>query len=388
MTLRVRPLGFGRAALPFIDLPWRVYQDDPQWIPPLRRQLSAQFDPRHNPFLRYGSAQLFVAERGGEIVGRISAQVNPEHDAYHDERGGFFGFFECVNEPAVARALLETAEDWLQGQGVDWVRGPVSFTINQEVGTLVDGFHTPPMVAMPHGRPYYDALFAGAGYHKAKDLVSWYYPVGPEPLSERAQATHDRVLSMDGLTVREFERRHLRRDVGIAIDIFNDAWCDNWGFVPVRADESDQLAADLAQFADPGLTAIVSVDGEPAAMVVAIPNLYEAARDVNGRLFPLGAIKIKWRLWRGPRSGRVILLGIKRAYRTRVYAGLALMLFGEIHIRGRRRGYDWADLGWVLEDNGLLNAALPRMGGHIYKTYRVYQKPARDEAVPSAPPAR
>ena len=379
MALRVRPVGFGKQARGFRDLPWRVYADDPNWIPPLRRQLSAQLDPKLNPFLRYGEAQLFLAERDGEAVGRISAQINPEHDAYYHERGGFFGFFECDNDPAVAQALLETAEDWLQARGVDWVRGPVSFTVNQEIGTMVDGFDAQPMVAMPYGRPYYDALITACGYDKVKDLVAWRYPVGE--MAPRLRAMRERLLAMDGISVREMEKRHLRRDLGIAVEIFNDAWSENWGFVPVRPDEIDQLAHDLGQFADPQLTSIVSYKGEPVAMVVAIPNLAECARDINGRLFPLGGLKVLWRLWRGPKSGRVILLGIKSAYRTRAFAGLAYMLFSEVYVRGARRGYDWAELGWVLEDNRLLNSALPRFGGSVYKTYRVYQKAASDGGI-------
>jgi hypothetical protein len=380
MTIRIRTVGLGKQARPFIDVLWRVYRDDPVWTPPLLRQLSSQLDPKHNPFLRYGKAQLFVVERDGEAVGRISAHTNPEHDARYDERGGFFGFFECIDDADTVGALLESAEDWLAGQGVDWVRGPVSFTLNQETGTLIDGFDTPPMVAMPHGRPYYDAQLQAAGYAKVKDLLAWKYSVSePDP---RMQRIHDRVLAeLDGLEIREFSLKHLRRDVGIAVDIFNDAWHDNWGFVPVREDEIDQLADDLKQFADPQLTALVSIHGEPVAMVVAVPNVNEAARDVNGRLFPFGAIKVKWRLWRGPHTGRVMLLGIRRAYRTRAYAGLALLLFSQIHMRGQRRRYDWAELGWVLENNNLLNSWLRRADAEIYKRYRIYQK---DGPFPSA----
>ena len=243
------------------------------------------------------------------------------------------------------------------------------------MGSLIEGFDTPPMVAMPHGRPYYDGLLQNNGYAKAKDLVAWQYPVrDPDP---RMQRVHDRVLtSIDGISIREFERKHLRRDVGIAVDIFNDAWADNWGFVPVRPDEIDQLTDDLRILADLRLTALVSIHDEPVAMVVAIPNLNEAARDLDGRLFPVGAIKLLWRLWRRPKTARVMLLGVRKAYRGRAFAGLALLLFAQIHSCGERRGYDWAELGWVLEDNNLLNTGLARAGAHVYKRYRVYQKDA------------
>ena len=375
MSVRVRPLGLGREARPFIDVLWRIYAGDPAWTPPLRMQLSAQLDPKHNPFLRYGKAQLFVVERDEEVVGRISAQINPEHDAYHHERGGFFGFFECIDDAECVRALLGAAEAWLAAEAVDWVRGPVSFTINQETGTLIEGFDTPPVIAMPHGRPYYDGHLQALGYAKVKDLLAWHYPINePNP---RMQRVHDRVLAeMDGISLREFTKKHLRRDVGIAVDIFNDAWRNNWGFVPVREDEIDQLTDNITQFADPSLTALISIHDEPVAMVVGLPNLNEAIRDVNGRLFPFGAIKIKWRLWRGLRSGRVMLLGIRPEYRTRKYAGIALLLFAQVHLRGQRRGYEWAELGWVLEDNQILNTGLERLGASVYKRYRIYQKDA------------
>jgi hypothetical protein len=372
MSLVVRPLGFGREAKPFVDVMWRVYQDDPAWIPELRRVQMDQLNPDHNPFLRYGEAQLFLAERDGVAVGRISAQINPAHDAYHNERGGFFGFFECIDDPEAVQALVDAAAAWLRARNVDWMRGPISFTVNQETGTLIDGFEIPPMVGMPHGRPYYDDRLQAVGLTPIKDLVAWRYPV--RELSERSLKARERVLALDNVSVRQMERKHLRRDIGIAVGIFNDAWQDNWGFIPVRDDEIDQLSSDLAQFADPRLTAIVSIDDEPAAMVIAIPNLNDAARDINGRLFPFGAIKLKWRLWRGPDSGRVILLGVRRKFRTRTYAGLHLLLFTEVHLRGKMLGFDWAELGWVLEDNALLNSALPRMGASIHKTYRLYQQ--------------
>ena len=373
MTVRVRPVGLGKQAQPFINVLWRVYAGDPVWTPPLRMQLADQLNPKHNPFLRYGKAQLFVVERDGEDVGRITAHTNPEHDARYGERAGFFGFFECIDDADCVRALIESAEDWLAGERVDWVRGPVSFTINQEMGTLIDGFDTPPMVAMPHGRPYYDTRLKDNGYAKVKDLLAWKYPLAnPDP---RMNRVHDRVMrEMDGISIRQLEKKHLRRDIGIGIDIFNDAWQHNWGFLPVRDDEIDQLTADLGQFADPQLTALVSIHDEPVAMVFAVPNLNEAARDVNGRLFPFGAIKVKWRLWRGLKTGRVMLLGIRPEYRTRKHAGLALLLSAQIHLRGQRRGYDWAELGWVLENNSLLNTGLKRAGASVYKRYRVYQK--------------
>ena len=373
MSLRVRELPFGSGAQPFIDVLWRVYDGDPTWIPPLRRTMRDRLDPRRTPFLRYGEAQLFLAERGGEPIGRISAQINPLHDEKWGERAGFFGFFDCVDDAETAAALFEAAEGWLRERGARFSRGPISFSLNDEAGCLVDGFETPPMIAMPHGRRWFPALIEGNGYAQVKDLWAYRYPVA-SALEERRQRAYDRIHAMPRVRVRPFEKRNLRRDVRLAAEIYNDAWKRNWGSIPITEAEADRLAEELVQFADPSLTAMVEIDGEAAAMVIAIPNLNECARDIDGRLLPFGWAKLLWRLRRGPRSGRVMLLGVRERYRTREFAQLGVMLTAEIHVRGRAGGYDWAELGWVLEDNDLLNSALRRTEAEVYKTYRIYEK--------------
>ena len=373
MSLRVRELPFGSGAQPFIDVLWRVYDGDPAWIPPLRRTMRDRLDPRRTPFLRYGEAQLFLAERDGEPIGRISAQINPLHDEKWGERAGFFGFFDCVDDAEAAAALFEAAEGWLRERGARFSRGPISFSLNDEAGCLVDGFETPPMIAMPHGRRWFPALIEGSGYGQVKDLWAYRYPVA-SALEERRQRAYDRINAMQRVRVRPFEKRNLRRDVRLAAEIYNDAWKRNWGSIPITEEEADRLAEELVQFADPSLTAMVEIDGEAAAMVIAIPNLNECAHDINGRLLPFGWAKLLWRLRRGPRSGRVMLLGVRERYRTREFAQLGVMLTAEIHVRGRARGYDWAELGWVLEDNDLLNSALRRTEAEVYKTYRIYEK--------------
>ena len=374
MSLRVRELPFGSGAQPFIDVLWRVYDGDPTWIPSLRRAMRERFDPRRTPFLRYGEAQLFLAERDGVAVGRISAQINPLHDQKWGERAGFFGFFDCINDREAAAALFAAAEGWLRERGAAFSRGPISFSLNDEAGCLVDGFDTPPMIAMPHGRRWFPDLIESNGYEKVKDLWAYRYPVASE-LEDRRQRAYDRIHAMPRVRVRPFEKRNLRRDVRLAVEIYNDAWKRNWGAIPITEEEADRLAGDLVLFADPQLTAMVEIDGEPAAMVIAIPNLNECARDIDGRLFPFGWAKVLWRLRRGPRSGRVMLLGVRERFRTREFAHLGVMLTAEIHVRGRASGYDWAELGWVLEDNDLLNSALRRTEAKVYKTYRIYEKP-------------
>ncbi len=372
--VRIRRVGFGREATPFIDVLWRVYAGDPHWIPTLRRVQRERLDPGQTPFLRYGQAQLFLAERGGVPVGRISAQINPLHDEKWGESAGFFGHFDCMDDPEAASALFEAAESWLRERGAVFSRGPFSFTINDESGCLVEGFDTPPMIAMPHGRRWFPELIEANGYKGVKDLWAYRYPVDA-PLGERRQRAWERIHEHPRVTVRSFDKRNLQRDVRIAAEIFNEAWVENWGSLPITEEEADRLAHDLVQFADPELTAFVEIDGDPAAMVISIPNLNECARDIDGRLFPFGWARLLWRLRRRPESGRVMLLGVRQKWRTREFAQLGVMLTAEVHVRGAAKGYRWAELGWVLEDNHLLNHALRRTDAEVYKVYRVYQKP-------------
>jgi hypothetical protein len=372
MTLRIRPIALDRERKAFIELLWRIYDSDPMWVPPLHRMLRDQLDPKKNIFLQYGTAQLFLAERDGEVVGRISAHINPVHDETHNERGGFFGFFESIDDPTVAQALFESAEDWLAQHNVEWIRGPISFTMNQEVGVLIEGWDTPPVLAMAHTRDYYPALIERAGYHKAKDLYAWSYTIGA--LNKRLAALHKRVASKPNIKIRTFDRKHLRDDIRLASQIFNEAWSNNWGFVPIGDAEADGFADELAQFTGTCATSLIEIDGEPAGMVVGVPDLNHVIRDLNGRLFPLGALKLKWRLWRGTPRGRVILLGVRPKFQQNASAGMAPLLLGEIHYAGERCGYKWAELSWVLEDNDLLNKSLSGVGARLYKRYRIYQK--------------
>lgn len=379
MSVTIRPLSFEskRDINRFIEAQFRALDGEPHWVPVPRLLQREALTPKKAPFLQYGRAQLFLAERDGEPVGRVSAQINPRHDEYHHERAGFFGFFDCVDDREVSAALLGAAEEWLREQGATFARGPLSFTINDEAGCLVEGFETRNTVMNPHGRPYYGGLIEASGYAKEKDLLGWGYEV--TELIPRIRRWHDRITAMPNVRVRPFDPKHLHRDVRTALEIFNDAWRDNWGFVPVSDAEADHFADQLKfgplVLADPRITAIVEIDGEPAAMIVAVPDFNEALADLHGSLFPWGWAKFYWRLRRGLRAGRVVLLGLKHKYmRRRELTGLAIMLIGEVHVRGQAAGYEWAELGWVLEDNGLLNSSLQGTTARVSKRYRIYRK--------------
>jgi GNAT superfamily N-acetyltransferase len=358
----------------FIKLPWRLYAGNSNWVPPLLRIQHELFSPRQNPFFQHAEVQLFLARRGERVVGRISAHVDAEHNRYHNERTGSFGFFECENDPAAAGALLQTAEGWLRQRGMDRARGPLNFSANNEIGFLVEGFDSPPMVLMPYTHPYYLNLVEACGYEKVRDLYAWRWDAQPVPEGSPAKMAQE-LRSRPEVTIRRANMRDFKAEVRTILDLYNDSFAENWGFVPATEAEASQMAADLRLIADPDIVPFVEVDGVPAGVALAVPNLNEAIRDLNGRLFPFGFIKLLWRLKvRRVRTGRLVILGIKKEFRSRKYAGLAYLLCDEIYRAAIDRGYEWAEFSWTLEDNNLINNLIEKVGAQHYKTYRLYEK--------------
>ncbi|MFU8805366.1 MAG: hypothetical protein ACNA8W_16255 [Bradymonadaceae bacterium] len=255
--LSVAPVLNLRDRLEFIRLPRRLYADDPHYrcLPDLL--VYEQLHPRRNPWFEHGRAQLFIARRGDEVVGRISAHIDFEHLRLHDDETGFFGFFECEDDPAIARILLQVAQDWCRTQGMKSIRGPFSFSINEECGTLVEGFDTPNYVMMAHGRPYYPEFLESHGFEGAMDLLAWRYVREHPP--EHVQQIADAVAEHPGLVVRKLDMDNLDRDVRIIMDVFNDAWSNNWGFVPLTRSEVDKVVEDFRRIADPEICLIAEV---------------------------------------------------------------------------------------------------------------------------------
>ncbi len=372
VDLRVLPLGSSsREFLNFVDV---LYQGTPSYVRPLDMELSARLDPKKNPFFEHGEGVMLLAKRGGRVVGRMTAQLDREHLARYQDATGFFGFFDTTDDQEVATALLREGERWLRARGMKRAIGPLSLSINEEFGCLVEGFDTPPYLMMPHHHPYQGGLIEGAGYTKAKDVFAWRYKTGP--LNSRVKKAMADVLAMPEVTVRPVSKKRLEDDVKIVVDLFNDAWGDNWGFVPFTRSEVKKMAEDFQLLLEPELTRLVFVEGEPAAMAIAIPNLNEAARDLKGSLFPTGFAKLLWRLKvEGTKSARLALLGIRKKVRTqRKYAGLALYLYGAMNEAGRTLGIQEGELSWTLEDNGAVNAGIRMMGAELYKRYRVYER--------------
>jgi hypothetical protein len=358
----------------FLNVVDTIYKDDPVYVRPLDQEVRDRLNPKRNPLFEHAEGCLFTAYRDGIPVGRITAQIDHEHLARYEDDTGFFGFFDTIEDDEVARELLGRAEAWLRSKGMKRARGPYSLSINEELGCLVEGFEHPPMVMMPHHRPYQATLIERAGYTKEKDLFAWRYAVGE--LNPRTRRAHEEVQALPEVTCREFSLKHIERDTQICVDIFNDAWEDNWGFVPPTAAEVRKMAADFKLILMPEITRICFIEGEPAAVAIALPNLNELIGDLDGKLFPFGLAKLLYRLKvAGPKSGRMMVLGIRKKFRTmKKYGGLSAYLYAEMNNSGRDMGMTWGELGWTLEDNGRMNVAIRALGGELYKKYRVYSK--------------
>lgn len=365
------PKGLAR----FLAVPDPIYRDDPCWVKPLDFERRQHLDPAKNPFLARIEMALFVARRGGRDVGRISAQINRAHLERYGDATGHFGFLEGEDDPDVFAALTGTAERWVAERGMTRVAGPFDPSINDTCGLLVEGFDTPPSMMMGHHRPWYARRLEALGYRKEKDLICYWYDVQRD-WPEAASRLLERGLRAGKIRVRPLDMRRYAEEIATICAIFNDAWADNWGFLPFDEAEAQYLATSIRPLVRAEDFAIGELDGEPAAMVVTLPNLNLAIRDLRGRLWPFGWAKLLWRLKvRGIPEGRMPLMGVRRAFQNGPWgAALALAVIRAVHEHHRARGTRGAELSWVLEDNRRTDALIRLMGGRPYKTYRIYVK--------------
>ena len=347
------------------------------WVPPLRRDVEALLSRTRNPFFEHAEAEYFIAERDDRVVGRIAAIDNHLHNQTHDDRVGFFGFFETENDSAVAGALFEAAADWLRARGFDTMRGPASFSVNDECGLLVDGFDTPPALMMPHNPPWYVPLVEGAGLTKAKDLLVYqggdrafrtYDPV-PERLERAVRIMQERM----GITVRALNMKDFHGEVESIKAIYNAAWEKNWGFVPMTEHEIDHLAQQFKPVVIPDIVPMAEKDGKVVGFGLALPDLNTVFRtNRSGRMFPV-VLKLLWALkTERIRRARIPLLGILPEYRGR---GLDAVLYHWIWTKSAVHKMYWGEAGWILEENAAMNAGLVKMRFEVYKTYRLYDRP-------------
>jgi hypothetical protein len=379
-SIAVRPVRDKKSREVFLHVPWTLGMDrEPLWVPPLLDDYRRMLDPAHSAFLKHGEIECFTAFERGQPVGRISVQIDRDFDKQWPSEPGvaFFGFFECKDDPAVARALFEAAEAWARFKGRTRLRGPFTLDSKGECGLLVDGFDTPPRIGTVYNRPYVGPLIESAGYAKVKDLFAFWY-TSNSPIDPLTKKLADRTRALPNVRIRTMDLSQMRREVDILRDIYNEAWNQNWGFVPFTAAELEAYATEYKMFIDPEITLVAEVDGEPAAVCFAVPDLNELVKDFDGELMrrPLNLAKLLYRLkFARPKAGRLILLGVKAKYRaSRKYGALVAVLYEEMALRGNRRGYVGGELGWTLEDNDQINKGIERMGARKYKTFRVYEK--------------
>lgn len=370
--LTIRPARTARERRRFIDLARPIYAADPCWVPPLLADLVPFLDPRRGVFFDGGEAELLVAWRGDRPVGRISAQVSRRHLAQYADGKGFFGFFECEDDPATARALFAAGEAWLRAQGCTQVEGPYGFGIYDEIGLLVDGFDSAPYVMNIHNPRYYEALVEGAGYRKA---VDWYaYRITAEAASQRWPARlkqlRDRVVRRQGLTLRNPDMRHFRDEAALVKKLFNSAWSPNYGHLPLTDREFDRLAAGLRRLIIPELTFIAEVGGKPVGFALSVYDVNPLVRQIDGRLWPFGWYTLLRGIKR-QRHFRLLLMGVIEAHQGR---GYEIVFSTEVAERGLRAGFTECELSNVVETNEPMLRSASHLPAERYKTYRIYRK--------------
>src|SRR3954447_6525675 len=373
--LNLRPVETKADRKAFVDLAWEVYKDDPAWVPPLKDEVHGLITPGKNPWFEHARAQLWLATRGGKVVGRISAQVDDLVQQYMEKGLGQWGFFDALDGQA-ATALIAKAEEWLRAQGMTKALGPISLSIWDEPGLEIEGFAEPPTAMMGHHRPEYHAWIEAAGYGKAKDLVTYELNIArwDDPMIDRLIAMGERNPR---IRIREIDKSKFAEESKLILNLLNEAWSHNWGYVPLTESEIAYAGKKLKPIIFNELVRVAELDGEPVAFMLTIPDINELIKDLNGELFPFNFIKLLWRL-RKPRTRRlrVPLMGVaKKLHGTRLASQLAFMMIEYTRREGTTKyGATHGEFGWILEDNkGMLSIAqLP--GASVNHRYRIYEK--------------
>ena len=375
MALEVTPVRTRRDRREFVSLPFRLHANAEQWIPPLKLERRAFLSPRLNSWFKHAEAQLFLARRDGRVVGRISAQIDRNFNAYQGNDWGMFGFLELEEDGEVLRALLDAAADWLRERGRDRMIGPMDFTMNDEVGVLIEGFDREPFVKQPWQPPYYQRLCEEAGLAKAIDLWMWELHIeGRDAVVPAIVEMADKLEPEHGIRIRKMSRRHLRRELDLFGETYNEAWKDNWGFTPYTKEDLDTYAWDLQIVYDRNWFMVAEkVDtGEAVGIAITVPDINQVLKRMNGRILPFG-----W--WHFLRRGKAIdrvrvgFLGVKPEYQhTGVAAGLYIEHFDMAEVTPQT----WGEMGWILETNRNMNRAMEAMGGRIVRRFRVYERTA------------
>jgi hypothetical protein len=355
----------------FIKLPFAIYKGDPNWVPPLISERKAFFDRKKNPFYRAAKTRLFMARKGEKFLGRIATCINYSYNEYHQDKIGFFGFFDVFEDYDVAALLFKVAMLTLKADGMEKMVGPANFSTNHEVGMLIEGYDSPPFIMMTYNKPYYNDFAERFGFKKAKDLIAFRIDRQAD-IDPRLKRVAERVRTKEDVVFRSLNIKDFDGEVERLNDVYNQAWSKNWGFVPMSREEFRHMAKDMKQIVDPDLVFIAEVNGKAVGFSLTLPNINQALIYTDGHLFPTGLIKLLWHTKVKSKidSIRIITMGIIPEYQKR---GLDTLFYLETFDVGSSKGYQWAEMSWVLEDNVLMAKAIEYMGGEAYKTYRMYE---------------
>ncbi|WP_138430498.1 GNAT family N-acetyltransferase [Fodinibius saliphilus] len=354
----------------FINFPYEHYSDDEKWIAPLKMEQKKLIDEENNPFYEDGNIALFLAEKNGEVCGRIAAIQDRRYNKHHGNNTGFFGFFECIDDQSVADLLVKVVTDWLRERGHTDILGPSNPSMMDEVGILVDGFEYYPSIMMPYHKPYYDRLLKNTGLDKEMDMYAYRQKVSEMNLDRMYRGEEIVRRRLPKLKMREVDLKNIEQEVKIVREIFNKAWANNWGFIPLKEEEVADLAKDLKLIIDPKLAHIIEDDGKPIAFSIALPDINQALNHMDGTLFPTGIFKFLWHKRNIDRL-RTALMGVLPEYQGK---GIDALLHKEATVNAREGGYKSSELGWVLETNKAMIQVAERLGAYIEKTYRMYSK--------------
>lgn len=373
--ITIKPVRSKKDLGAFIKMAWPIYKGNKHWVPPLISDMTELLTPGKNPFWENAERELLLAMRDGKIVGRIAAIISWNHNKFYNERTGFFGFYESLDDQEVAHALYEAAEDWLRLRGMTHIRGPMNPNINEEFGFVVKGFDEDPFVMMPYTLSYYLKLAEAEGFRKIKDVYSYWAPTqaGMPPKVERIINT---IKKRYKITVRPLDMKNLDEEAGLIKTVHDEAWRENWGAVPLTVAEFNLMVKKLKPVVIPEFVPIVELNGEAVAMAVSVPDANQILRYANGRLFPFGFLKLLLNQHKINRV-RVILLGVKSEYRR---YGFDAMLYYELFKAARKHGFVGGEFSWILEDNLKMIRIIEGWGGKLTKTHRLYQKPIEEKS--------
>lgn len=354
----------------FIDLPWHIYSSDCMWVPPLKRQVRRLLDTRKHPFWKFSKQILFLARRGAEVVGRVAGIIDNNHNRYHNENAGAWGFFECRNDQEAARRLLSAVEEWVRERGMTVLRGPLNPSTNYEVGTLIEGFEYPPTIMMPWNYPYYPSLVEGCGFQKEKDLLALKL-THQDRIGDRFHRLAKRIKKKGKVWSRNGSKKHVESEMSLIADIYRSAWAENWGFVPTTDEENREMAKNLLHVMEEDLTFFIYYGDEPAGVVMVMLDVNPLLKRLNGKIGITGLFK--YLLYRKEIRGlRGAVFGVKKQYRN---LGLPLVAFDHLYtVLAGNDKYDYLELGWNLEDNDAINKLELEAGAKVYKKYRIFSK--------------